>query len=166
VTEFLSPRLLRADDLLDDFDCGEESPNLWLRERATDNEALRASRTCVSMTSDARLAGYYTLSSFSLARGRTPSRLGRGQPDPIPAVLIGRLAVDTRFAGERLGRMLLLDALLRAHAAAEYVGIRAIVVHALHERAAGFYLRFGFRSLPGDPLTLYLLTEEVSALLA
>lgn len=114
----------------------------------------------VSVTRDGRIAGYYCLSSSSLIRDEGPNRLGSGQPDPIPLVLLGQLAVDLEFSGAGLGRSLLRHATARAMEAAEAIGIRAILVHALTDEVVPFYERFGFERFPGLDRTLYLLAKD------
>lgn len=109
------------------------------------------------------VAGFYSLSSYSLARELAGSTLGRGMPNPIPCILIGRLAVDLKFAGQGLGGSLLQHALLKAAEAAEIIGSRAVVVHALNDSAAEFYRHFGFKSLPGQDDTLFMLLSSIRA---
>lgn len=160
MTEFLRPRPLVAGDRVSDFHCGEEALDSWLRGRARSNERSGASRTMVSTTRDGRVAGYYCLSSSSVVRDAVPTELSRQQPDPIPVVLLGRLAVDEEFAGRGLGVSLLQHATSRAIEAAEAIGIRAILVHAMTEEVVPFYERFGFTRFPGQDRTLYLLLAD------
>lgn len=143
-----------------EFRSGAEALDDWLRGRARRNDRSGASRTMVSTTRDGRVAGYYCLSASSLARNESPDALGAGQPDPVPVVLLGRLAVDLEFAGSGLGRSLLQHATLRALEAAEAIGIRAILVHALTDDVVGFYERYGYTLFPGQSRTLYLLTKD------
>jgi len=160
LTEFRTPRPLAAGDRLSDFRCGDDSLDRWLRGRARNNEIGGSSRTMVSVTAEGRVAGHYCLSSSSLVRDEGPSPLAAGQPDPIPVVLLGRLAVDEEFAGVGLGRSLLQHATVRAIEAAEVIGIRAILVHALTDDVIPFYERFGYERFPGQSRTLYLLTAD------
>lgn len=117
----------------------------------------------VSVTRDGRVAGYYSLSSSSLVRSDAPPDLAARQPDPIPVVLLGRLAVDREFAGRGLGSSLLQHAILRAIEAAETIGIRAILVHAISDELVTFYERFGFTTFPGQERTLFLLVADARA---
>lgn len=160
MTEFRSPRPLRAGDKLSEFDSGVESLDRWLRGYARQNEKAGASRTMVSVTDEGTVAGYYCLSASALIRDEAPSELGRRQPDPIPVVLLGRLAVDRRFAGHGLGFSLLQHATIQAIRAAEIIGTRAILVHALTDEVVPFYEKFGFTPFPGQRQTLYLLTAD------
>ncbi|MDP7641123.1 MAG: GNAT family N-acetyltransferase [Alphaproteobacteria bacterium] len=127
----------------------------WLRERAAKNESLGASRTYV-VCDGALVVGYYCLASGSVERMRSPGKLRRNMPDPIPVIMLGRLAVDRTWQGAGLGSALLKDAILRTLKAANIVGMRALLVNALDERAAQFYRHNGFLEPPFDPLVLML----------
>ena len=120
----------------------------------------------VSVTRDeGRVAGYYCLSSSSLLRGDGSPELGAGMPDTIPVVLLGRLAIDQEFQGVGLGYSLLQHATTRALEAADTIGIRAILVHALSDAVVAFYEKFGFTRFPNQSHTLYLLTKDARATL-
>ena len=153
---FAAPRPLRPDDDIAGFDCGREELNEWLVRRALRSERERDARTYVTCeNTSGRVAGYYCLSAFSVGRSMAPGSLSRNAPDPIPAVLLGRLAVDREFQGARLGTSLLHDAVLNATTAAERIGLRALIVDALDDGAAAFYARRAFRPFPGQPLRLF-----------
>lgn len=156
VVNVTPPRPLRPDDDLAGFDCGREELNEWLVRRALRSERERDARTYVTCEAvDGRVIGFYCLSAFSVMRSSAPGGLSRNAPDPIPSVLLGRLAVDQQFQGARLGASLLLDAVRNATSAAERIGLRALIVEALDDRAASFYLRHGFRAFPSHPLRLF-----------
>ncbi|MDH4322155.1 MAG: GNAT family N-acetyltransferase, partial [Desulfobulbaceae bacterium] len=142
-----------------DFDCGEESLDFWLKKYAFRNEAAGASRTFV-VCSDQQIIGYYALAAGSVAQQGAPGKVKRKMPDPIPVMVLGRLAVDKRWQAKGIGRGLLKDALLRTLAVASQVGIRAILVHALSGKAKEFYLCHGFSESPIDPLTLMLRLQD------
>jgi len=147
------PRPISADDNLDGFDCGAEDLNLWLRHRALGNEVEGASRTFV-ITDQNRVIGYYALISGSIAHADAPGAIRRNMPDPIPAAILGRLAIDKAYQNDGLGGELLHDAVKRVIVAADTLGIRALLIHALSERARTFYERYGFRRSPTDEMTL------------
>jgi GNAT superfamily N-acetyltransferase len=146
------------------FDCGEPVLNDWLRQRALQNQQSGASSTYV-VPDKMRVVGYYSLAAGSVARETAPGRVRRNVPDPVPVVVLGRLAVDRDFQGQALGRALLRDAILRTLQAADIIGVRAILVHALSEQAKRFYEDCGFAPSPINPFTLMItLPEAINAL--
>jgi GNAT superfamily N-acetyltransferase len=147
--------------LLDDFDCGVASLNDWLKRRALANQKNNASRTYV-VTDGEKVIAYYCLSSGALALSNAPSPIRRNMPDPIPVAILGRLGVDTSWKGKGLGAALLQDAVLRTVRAAEIIGIRGIVVHAISEEAKQFYEHYGFSPSPTQPMTLILSIKKVT----
>ncbi len=155
---FAPPQPIRAAHDLSRFDSGRPVLDDWLRERAAKNESLGASRTYV-VCDGALVVGYYCLASGSVERMRSPGKLRRNMPDPIPVIMLGRLAVDRTWQGAGLGSALLKDAILRTLKAANIVGMRALLVNALDERAAQFYRHNGFLEPPFDPLVLMLPLE-------
>lgn len=159
------PRLLAAADGLDKFDCGEPSLNNFLRDRALNNNSTGASRTFVT-TMDDQVVGYYALSTGSVERADAPKRMQRNQPPTVPVILLGRLAVDETHKGLGLGANLLRDAILRVVRTAENVGVRALLVHALHEEAQDFYMHYDFEPSPTDELHLFLLVSDARSLIA
>ena len=146
--------------LFDDFDCGVTSLNDWLKRRAVANQKNNASRTYVIIDEN-KVIAYYCLSSGALALNDTPSPIRRNMPDPVPVAILGRLGVDTIWKGQGLGAALLQDAVLRTMQAAEIVGIRGIVVHAISEEAKQFYQYYGFSPSPAQPMTLILSIKKV-----
>ena len=147
------PQPIDAGHDLSAFDSGRSVLDDWLGQRAAKNESSGASRTYV-VCEGARVVGYYCLSSGSVEYREAPGKVGRNMPDPIPVMLMGRLAIDKTQQGKGLGKALLKDALLRTLKAAEIVGMRALLVHALDEEAARFYRHNGFLVSPIDPLVL------------
>jgi GNAT superfamily N-acetyltransferase len=146
---------------LESFDCGVDSLNDWLKRRAVKNEQSWASRTYV-LCEDRRVIGYYCLATGAVDRDEVPNPLQRNMPDPIPVLVLGRLAVDLRHHKRGLGRALLRDAILRAMEVAEIAGTAALLVHALSEHAREFYLSCGFIPSPLQPMTLCLMLKTVS----
>lgn len=138
--------------------------NHWLQRRAAANQASGASRTFVARE---EVVGYCALASSAVAPAAAPGRFRRNMPDPIPVVVLGRLAVATSHRGQGVGRALFQDAALRVIHAADAIGIRGMVVHALSEEAKAFYLSLGLDESPLDPMTLMVtvidLREAVKA---
>jgi GNAT superfamily N-acetyltransferase len=150
---------------LDTFDCGAEPLNTYLKRFALGNQSAGAANTYVAMLDD-RVIGYYSLSAASVQYAEAPERLRKGMArHPIPVMLLARLAVDRTWQGRRLGAALLLDSLRRTLAAADILGIRAVMVHAKDEAAQRFYEHFDFDPSPIEPLQMFLLLKEVTRLL-
>lgn len=154
------PRLLRPTDQLDDFCCGEAELDDWLARIAPMAQSGRTARVYVT-TDGSQVAGYYALAAGQVLRADLPARMGRGAPSPVPVAILARLAVDRRHQGRGLGLALLSDAARRVLEAAEILGIRALLVHAASDRAAGFYAAAGFSPSPSDPLHLAVLTKDL-----
>ncbi len=149
---------------LENFESGEPSLDAWLKQRALKNQAAGASR-CFVVCEGARVVGYYCLSAGAISREAAPKTMRRDTPDPLPVLLLGRLAVDRRRHNQRLGQALLRDALLRAAAIADNAGVFAVLVHALSEPARQFYLSRGFVESPLQAMTLMMTMETVKAVL-
>jgi GNAT superfamily N-acetyltransferase len=163
VRRYSTPRPITADDVVTGFDCGEPSLNDWLRRRALTNQDSGASR-CFVTSRDSTVAGYYALATGSVQRVAASPRIARSMPEPIPVILLGRLAVDLKEQGHGLGAHLLRDVIARTVQVADSVGVRALLVHALNERARAFYLRYDFEPSPIDPLQLMLLLKDARAI--
>jgi GNAT superfamily N-acetyltransferase len=163
VSGYSAPRPIGAGVEVADFDSGEPSLDDYLRGRALANHVEGASR-CFVTCRDGRVVGFYALASAAVERASTPGRVRRNMPDPVPVILLSRLAIDVKHQGHGLGAQLLRDAIIRAVAAAEIIGVRALLVHALHEQARTFYAHFDFEPSPSDPLHLLLLIKDARAL--
>jgi GNAT superfamily N-acetyltransferase len=150
-----APTLLTADYQLNDFDCGVTSLDDWLKRRAYSNQVNGASRTYV-VAEAKKVVGYYCLASGAMDLNDTPAPIRRNMPDPVPVAILGRLAVDKPYQGKGLGVALLQDAVIRTAQAADILGIRGLLVHALSTEAKSFYEHFGFVSSPTQPMTLIL----------
>jgi len=153
------PEKLSSEHDLSQFQCGEPTLDDWLRRRALQNEESGASRTYVAFIEN-RVVGYYVLAVGAVAHAEAPGRIRRNMPDPIPVMVIGRLAVDQTAQGQALGPALLRDAVLRTVQAAEIAGIRAILVHAISERVKRFYEKWGFIASPVETMTLMITVAE------
>jgi GNAT superfamily N-acetyltransferase len=149
------PAPLSLEHQLDGFQCIEGSLERWLKERARQNDAQGASRTYV-VAAGYEVVGYYCLSAGSVVRGDTPQGMRRNMPDPIPVILLGRLAVHQAWSGKGIGSGLLKDAVLRSIAVTQTVGARALLCHAVSPEARRFYLKHGFIESPVDPMTVML----------
>ena len=155
------PAKLSAEHDVSEFDSGEPSLDDWLRRRALRNDASGASRTYV-VCANRKVVGYYALSAGAVAHTHAPGRIRRNMPDPIPVVVLGRLAVDRAWHGQGVGTGLLRDAVVRTLQAAEIAGVRAILVHAISEDAKRFYEKYGFVASPVDPMTVMITTAEAA----
>ncbi len=156
------PRPISETDDAATFDSGEPTLDEYLRTRALANHVGGASR-CFVTCRDGHIAGYYALASGAVSQSNSTGKFRRNMPDPIPVVLLSRLAVDRKHQGCGLGENLLRDAIARAVQVAEQIGVRAILVHALHDHARSFYARYDFEPSPTDPLHLMLLIKDAKA---
>lgn len=141
------------------FDSSVPELDEWLRRRARANEETGASRTYV-VCAGGRVVGYYALANGGVAQAGATGRVRRNMPDPVPVMVLGRLAVDRAYQGRGIGRGLLRDAVVRTLQAAEIGGIRAILVHAISEDAKHFYESSGFAVSPVDPMTLTITVAD------
>jgi len=151
-----SPQPLAGKHDYSEFDCGEPLLNDWLKRRALANQASGASRTFVVVDDRQRVMGYYALAAGTVAHRESTGAVRRNMPDPIPVMVLARLAVDRGARGKQLGGALLKDVVLRALSVAENAGVRALLIHALHDDAKAFYQHYGFQESPADPMTLML----------
>ncbi len=153
------PVALTPNHEIDQFHSGVFELNNCLKKRALKAEG-RSSRTYV-ISRGRSVIGYYCLSAGSISRGEVQGKLKRNMPDPIPVMVLGRLAIDHREQGKGLGAALLKDAILRTLQAADVIGIRAILVHAINRTAQQFYEGRGFRPSLLNNLTLMLSLDEI-----
>ena len=158
---------LRRDHEVEAFDCGKEPLNRYLARYALQNQQMGAAQSYVGVTDAGDVVGYYTLVFGQVAYADAPDRLRKGvAAHPVPLMVLARLVVAVRWAGQGVGSGLLKDAMLRTLQAADIAGLRALVVHAKDERARSFYERFDFISSPTDPMHLFVLLKDVRALVA
>ena len=154
--DLVAPQPLTSDHHCIDFSCGEPVLDEWLKRRAMANQISGASRTFVAADKEHRVYGYYAMAAGAVSHQLATGSVRRNMPDPVPVMVLARLAVDTQAQGIKLGGSLLQDAVNRAVIVAQNTGVRALLVHALHERAKLFYEYYGFQASPADPLVLML----------
>lgn len=140
---------------LDGFRSTEPVLDAWLKQRARRNQQDSASRCYVVCAGD-DVVGYYALAAGAVSHTEAPGNVRRNMPEPIPVIVLGRLAVHTDWAGQGIGAGLLKDAVLRALRLSQEMGIRALLCHAISEEAKRFYLHHGFVVSPIEPLTVML----------
>lgn len=155
---YLGPVLLTSDHILVGFDCGTPALNEWLFRRALSNQAVGTSRTWVAVEHGTdRVVAFYASSTCSILRSDAPKKHSRNQPEELPAILLGRLAVDAKHAGGGLCAALLKHFVMKATEVAQLVGVRLVLVHAKDEGTKSFYMHYGFIASPVDPLALMML---------
>ena len=159
-----APEPLTADHALGGFDSGVLSLDEWLRRRALQNQASGASRTFVVCDAN-KVVAYYALAASVVAPDAAPGRFRRNMPDPIPVVVLARLAIAREQQGRGLGRALFQDAASRVIHAADTIGIRGLLVHAISEEAKAFYVRIGLDASPLEPMTLMATVADLKAAL-
>ncbi|HEY6561326.1 MAG TPA: GNAT family N-acetyltransferase [Polyangiaceae bacterium] len=157
-----APEPLAQHHELDTFSCGEPVLDDWLKKRARANQVSGASRTFVACEVSTVVA-YYALASSAVSVASSAGRFRRNMPEPIPVVVLGRLAVGKEQHGKGIGRALFQDAARRVIHAAEVIGIRGLIVHALSENAAAFYRRLGLEPSPLDPMILMVTLADLRA---
>ena len=161
-----APCLLNNTHIIDNFDCGNNSLNTWLKRYALLNQRANSARTFVVCNEDI-VVSYYSLAVGSIEHELASKRIKKGLArHAIPVMILARLAVDLGFQGNKLGSGLLKDAVLRTLQASEHAGIRAIFVHAKDEKARHFYEYFGFEPSPIDLLKLMLLIKDARKTIA
>jgi GNAT superfamily N-acetyltransferase len=164
---FERPVPLEARHRTESFRSGVLSLDEWLHKHAFQSHRSGGSRVFVTTETDLDVAGYYALAAGAVMPREAAARLVRGLAanQPVPVVLLGRLAVEVRHQGQHLGRSLLLDAMTRVVEAGELIGIRALLVHAIDSAAREWYAQFGFERSPTNPLHLLLLMKDLRATL-
>ena len=158
------PEPLTSEHSTIDFSCGIKSLDNWLKRRAFANQTSGATRTFVASV-DGKVVGYYALASGGISIRSAVGNFRRNMPDPIPVVILARLAIDSSFQGQGLGRALFRDAALRVVQSADTIGIRGIIVHAISAEAKDFYIALGFNVSPLEPMTLMVTISDLRDLL-
>lgn len=160
---FTPPEPLATHHSIADFSCGTAALDDWLKRRALNNQNSGATRTFVACANE-QVVGYYSLASGGISPQSVQGSFRRNMPDPIPVVILARLAIDTSCQGQGLGRALFRDAALRVMQAADTIGIRGIIVHAISPQARDFYLALGFDVSPLEPMTLIISLKDLRSL--
>jgi GNAT superfamily N-acetyltransferase len=150
-----APMPLNQHHLTEGFSCGVDSLDQWLKRRSLKNQTQGTSRTYV-VCSGSRVVAYYALASGAITTTAATGRFRRNMPEPIPVVVLGRLAVDQSLQGHGFGRSLVRDAGMRVIQAADAIGIRGMTVYALSDEARTFYEKIGFDPSPLDPHLLMI----------
>jgi GNAT superfamily N-acetyltransferase len=158
-----APEPLAAKHEIAEFNSGVASLDEWLIRRARGNQASGASRTYV-LTDGQRVVAYYAVASGSIESAQAPGRFRRNMPNPIPVAVLGRLAIDRAFQGQGLGRALFRDCAIGVTYAADTLGIRGLVVHAISDNAKAFYLALGLDVSPVNPMILMATLADLAAL--
>ncbi|MBZ0271606.1 GNAT family N-acetyltransferase [bacterium] len=153
------PEHLRRDHDVSAFDSGEPRLDDWLRRWALPNERGGASRTYV-VRSGVRVIGYFALAAGEIIHEKATGKIRRNMPDPVPVVLLGRLAIDLGWQGRGIGSDLLNEAIRRTLRASEIIGIRALLVHAISDDAKRFYESLGFLASGVDPMILMITLKD------
>jgi predicted N-acetyltransferase YhbS len=156
MTDLVGPELLGSDHSIEGFDCGDSTLNWWLAHKARHNQTESSSRTWV-VTDGKRVIAFYASSTAVILRSAATKRAARNQPEPLPALLLGRLAVDVAHQRQGLGAALLKHFILKSLEVAQLTDVRVLLVHAKDDEAATFYRLYGFEASPIDELTLMLL---------
>ncbi len=161
-----APETLLVSHRLDEFRCGEPLLDDWLKRRALSNQLSGASRTFVVADQAQRIYGYYAIATGAVSHPIATSNVRRNMPDPIPVMVLARLAVDIQAQGIKLGASLLQDAVMRTVAVSHHAGVRALMVHAINDRAKQFYEHYGFQVSPAQSMTLMLRLSGLRSLVA
>ncbi len=156
------PEPLSPDHQVHSFACGESVLDEWLKRRALGNQTSGASRTFVVTTHEREVMAYYALAAGAVAHQDATRSIRKNMPDPVPVMVLARLAVDARAQGMKLGAGLLRDALQRCVLVSQNTGVRAMLVHALNDHARQFYEHYGFKVSPAHPMTLMLRLNQSS----
>jgi GNAT superfamily N-acetyltransferase len=159
---YAGPELLAGEHLLDGFDCGKSALNEWLVHHARNNQETGTSRTWVVVEAGSHeVVAFYASATASILRSSAPKRMRRNQPEEMPAILLARMAVDSRHTRHGLGEALLKHFMLKGLEVAQSVGVRVLLIHAKDDEAKSFYRNYGFEESPFDPLVLTMLLRDL-----
>ncbi len=156
--KFLAPVSLNEalhSSLLENFDCGDETINDWLKKKALANEFNGGSRTYVVLTSEGDLAGFFCLASHSVSHRDLKAAFKRNMPNPVPTILLGRMGVAVKYQRSGLGKSMSSQCVRIARSAKAQIGTKALIVHPISAAAAKFYCRHGFQEAKARLPMLY-----------
>ena len=157
------PEPLTPEHNLEEFDCGKVVLNDWIRQKANKSQVEGGARTFV-VTHKGLVVGYYCIATGSVGHDQLNAKLKRNMPNPIPVIVLGRLAIDQRYPKQGIGTGLMKDCYLRVLSIADQVGVRALLVHALDDESRDYYVdHLGFSSSPITRNTLFLGIKEIKA---
>jgi len=161
---YTAPEPITSDHRLESFACGNQGLDDWLTARALKSEAKSARTfvvTCRAEPDAGRVIAYYALATGSVAREEVPKKIRHGLPNPVPVLVLARLAVDEQHSGKGVGPALLKDAMLRTLEISKSAGVRALIVHAIDDDAVNFYAKYGFQVFPAGRKTMFLPIETL-----
>jgi GNAT superfamily N-acetyltransferase len=151
---YTEPATLLDTHVLDDFTSAQAALDEWLKRRARKSHASGGARVFVVATEDKKVVGYYAIAAGAVKREVAPGRISRNMPEPIPSVVLGRLAVHRDHEGRGIGRGMLRDAILRSQRLSDEIGIRVLLCHAIDAKARAFYIHHGFLGSPMEAMTV------------
>ncbi len=160
------PGQLKAGHSLRQFDCGNDALTDWLKRHALKAASDRTAYTYVVCRGNKRVVGYYSIATAAVFHDSTNSKVRRNMPNPIPAMKLLRLGVDTSEQGQGLGKSLVRDAFLRISNAVTQVAARLVIIDAIDDEVVQFYKKLDFKPLKKDSLTLYLTVDALMTNLA
>ena len=161
---YAGPELLAGEHRLEGFDCGSGALNDWLVRKALRNQSSGTSRTWIVVEADTgHVVAFYASSTASILRSTAPKKIGRNQPEEMPAILLARMGVDSRHQGRGLGAALLKHLMLKAIEVAQSVGVRVLLIHAKDDNAKTFYEHYGFVQSPLAPLVMMMLLTDLGS---
>ena len=159
-SQLTKPERLNRDHDRAEFSSGKDALDHWLAHKALHNDQADASRTYV-VCEDNQVIAYYCLATGAVEQSKTAGRLRRNMPDPIPVMILGRLAVGVAWQGQGIGAALLQDAFLRTIQVSEIASVKALMVHVISDKAVEFYKKWGFHPSPVNPKTLFLSIRQL-----
>lgn len=162
MNKYSIPQSISPDHFVEDFDCGEETLNTWLKKKALKNEIENNSRTTVICVEN-KVVAYYSICTGCVYHKDLSRKYKQNSPDPIPSLVLGRLAVDLEHQGNDLSLDMIQEVYLKAYKLSELVGIKVVVVNALNEKIVNYYKKFGFVPSKTDPLLLLKSLAEIKA---